>query len=305
MALRLAALALPLLALPAFAGFGVDVRPEAVAYLKKKAAKGNRPAAEAAAFLEAHPETKLFAVRADEFDEKWRGKWEQRTGSYDLKFDTIFLVESRGEGIVVRGDDNKFKAELVEPFFAVRAPALIHEASHAAVAKELKAPITGVLEDELLAWKREGAYLHHEKHVVTPEVKRTVELFRRLNVLGTEHPSFGVLSEQYASDVDRLGRTNVHLGMIVGQYRAGPRALARYVRFLYPRSKGFWSIHGRPEGGIHFAQRELESAQSETLKELATIKLGFWGDEKRVARARAYFRKALPDYADVRWPGQE
>lgn len=290
---------------PVRAGFGVDVRAEAVAFLKKKAAKGNPSAKLTAAFLEAHPETKLFAVRADEFGAEYEERWRQRTGSYDLKYDTIFLVESPGEGIVIRGPNDKFDASLVESFFKVRAASLVHESSHAAVVKELHMPISGLLEDELLAWKREGAYLDFEKHKVSPDVARAIELFRRMNVLGPEHPSFQYLSQSYADAINELGRTNVHLGMVVQQYRAGPRALARYVRFLYPRDKGFWSVHGRPDGGIHFAQNDMESAKSDTMRELAQIKLAFWTDDAKLASARKFFRRQLPEYKDVRWPGQE
>lgn len=301
MALRaLTALLALALAAPARAGFGVDVREDAIRVLKEKK---NAPAAEAAAFLSAHPEVKIvMATKAELGGEKF----DLISGVYDFKFDTIFLVENAKENLAVRGEDGRYSRERLDLFLDVRAPTLVHEASHAAVVKQFRFPVAGILQDELLAHVRQARYLEKEL-TLTPELTRAVENYRRILLLEAAggSPALPALRQRYEHDRDELTATAIHLALVLKEYRSGPRAFARYLRLRYGPSKGFWSVFGRPGPAIARIEGEMENAATETARESAIIQLGFWNDAKRLAEARKYYSRMLPEYRDMRWPSQE
>jgi hypothetical protein len=247
-----------------------------VAFLEAKA-PNNPAAAAAAAFYRAHPAADVRPVTTEEMNQYYGTSnipWDRVGGMVDSKSKIVFMLEHPSIGIVLRDPSGRLAPQPnLDAALARIGARLVHETSHLMVWEDMHEPLTGIVQNELLAHAREARYLERDQ-VTTP-----------------------------VGDNDGNWMTQVAL---LAAYRSGPSALGKFVRDIYGPESGYWSVYAdprRPASGI--AARLADPKMPRGYRDYLSVQRDFWNDGARVSAARSYFDSTLPEYKDLNWPGEQ
>ncbi len=278
-----------------------------LAFLDGKAA-GNPAAADAAAYYRAHPEADLRVASADEmglYFGKFSTSWDQVGGLVDSDRKILFMVEHPRFGIVLRDASGRLlpRPEL-DRSLALIAARLVHETSHLMLWDDLRRPLTGVVQNELLAHIREARYLDRELPM-TADMQAAAANYQSWKAR-SDPGSDGAMRAQVAADFSRYGPAMMTQIVMLTAYRSGPNAFAKYVRDVYTPESGYWSVYADPDRPIAaIAARVADRGMPQSYRDYLLGQKNFWADDAQVWAARRYFDSLLPEYKTLSWPGEE
>lgn len=278
-----------------------------IGFLERKGAR-NPAAAETAAFLKANPVDVRIASLTDV--SAWYGLDGRHLRAFvSPKSDTLVVLHKPDDGVNLLGPDRSLvSGERLGTALELLGSVIVHEVTHVQVNRGVRWPSMGVIQNELLAHVNEARYL--EKELVLDEdmkeVARRYRRFLRLKADGVRPgaPQWASAEEDVNESIRRMGTLPVTLAALLVAYREGPRAMAEHVRHLYA-SKNLWSVYGDPGRRIQKLDALLADLPGGDGREALTIQRGFWSDPKKVAAARRYFDRALPDYRSLSWRRME
>lgn len=277
-------------------------KAEMIAFLERKGAK-NPMARETADFLKTGVDVRV--ISGGQLAE-WYG---MRPGSmsafYDGKNDILAFLDKPDDGIYLfESDGTVVRGERLGTALELLASIAVHEAAHVRVRRAVRWPSMGVIQNELYAHVCEARYLERELPL-DGDLKVAAIRYRRFLRLKADGvrdgaPQFADARRDVDETIVRLGAFPVTMAAILAAYRDGPRPLAEYVRHLYA-FKGYWNVYSDRSRRLKIVDQRIADAKSPALRESLAIERGFWSDPKRVATARRYFDKVLPEYRDLPW----